>query len=66
MSYNNEDYLTDIYNYLTEIGTKCIKSILDHDINDNINSLFINLDNYATSELDKYKYNMSSIINFLK
>lgn len=57
MSFTNDDYLTDIYNYLTEIGTKCNKIITDHDINDNINSLFIDLDNYATSEFDKYKYN---------
>ena len=56
MSFTNDDYLTDIYNYLTEIGTKCNKIITDHDINDNINSLFIDLDNYATSEFDKYKY----------
>lgn len=66
MSYNNEDYLTDIYNYLTEIGTKCKRIISDYNINDNINNLFIDLDNYTTSELDKYKYNTSSIINFLK
>ena len=60
--FTREDEDEIVSNYLTEIYNNCNKIITNHDTNDPINSLFNDLDNYATSEFEKYDSKFSSNI----
>jgi len=60
--FTREDEDDIISDYMTEIYNNCNKIITDHDINDDINSLFIDLEKYATSEVEKYDSKFSSNI----
>jgi ABC-type multidrug transport system fused ATPase/permease subunit len=59
---DNSDEDINVSDYITEIYNNCNKIITDHDAKNDINSLFIDLDNYATSELEKYNSKFSSNI----
>jgi len=62
-----EDEDDIISNYMTEIYNNCNRIITEYDTNNDINSLFKDLENYATSEFDKYNsgfnYNIENIEN---
>jgi len=57
-----EDEDDIISNYMTEIYNNCNKIITEYDTNNDINSLFKDLENYATSEFDKYNSGIDSNI----
>ena len=61
--FTREDEDDIISDYMTEIYNNCNKIITDHDINDDINSLFIDLEKYATSEVENYNSGIDSNIN---
>jgi len=58
-----EDEDDIISNYMTEIYNNCNKIITEYDTNNDINSLFKDLENYATSEFDKYNSGIDSNID---
>ena len=63
----NEDEDDIVSNYMTEIYNNCNKIITEYDTNHDINSLFVDLEKYATSEFEKYNsetsYNIDNIEN---
>jgi putative ABC transport system ATP-binding protein len=59
----SEDKDDIISNYMTEIYDNCDEIISEHDTNNDINSLFKDLENYCNDELSKYDSINDLIIN---